>query len=148
MSPRAPAKKRHRYVQEAEALYTDPKLSELRPGTMVFEVFETEKLKGAESGLQMFVDQKPENPELLLWLGGVQYVRGDQAKAEKTLRHYLGKNPDCATVGYIWLSDVLDKQGRLEEARESFDRALELDPTLPSKIEQYRKKVKEALRTS
>ena len=58
-----------------------------------------------------------------------QFLAGDLDKALETTDKSIGYNPE-ASQGYLQRGRILIEMGRLEKAMESFDIALEKEPTL------------------
>jgi Flp pilus assembly protein TadD len=87
-----------------------------------------------EKGLAM----SPRNHALLMTAGDMHFDKGDLARAEEfylEAREHEPRNIDP----WIRLAEVATAQGRDEDARAAWKRALELDPTDPQIPEQARR---------
>ena len=83
---------------------------------------------GAVAALTRAVVITPDQPAFYAALGWALVGKGLDTEAEATFRTGLDLEPDSVALRFR-LADVLQRQGRLDDARNAFERVLELDPT-------------------
>jgi len=84
---------------------------------------------GMVNGLERFEDNYPESPERVLLQALGQYSIGEAAEAEKLYRSVPQFAESWNNLGVIQA-----RSGRTDDSRQSFARALEIDPNLPEAI--------------
>ncbi len=81
----------------------------------------------AEPYLKNYLEKHPEVPEALTGLGRILFEKGDYQNALLLLEKAKEKSPDSEDILYIYgLS--LARTGRIDEAREIFEKILEINP--------------------
>lgn len=85
-------------------------------------------LEAAEKWYQRVIETAPHDAGGHIYLGVVHAKRGDLANAELAFRHGTQCVDGCIDEAYYNLGTVLRGLGRLNEARECYEKALELDP--------------------
>ncbi len=93
-----------------------------------FYFFRGDKEK-AEKEFQKALENARSKPEILLEIGRLFLVREKGEQGEKFIRQLANKFPSSTT--YYLLGQCLYLQGKLEEAEEILQKALELDPSNP-----------------
>ena len=76
---------------------------------------------------QRAVDEDPDEASSLIFLGSMQARLGNLRLAESTHRRAIKCSKGCVDEAFHNLGLVLRGQGRMDEARECFDRAIALD---------------------
>ena len=89
----------------------------------------------AENAYQQAIDSKPEEATSYVFLGAVQAIQGKLADAEKTHRLATQCPEGFIDEAYHNLGLVLRGQGRLAEAKECFEKAIEIDHDYGAAIE-------------
>jgi len=87
------------------------------------------RLAEAAGHLQKALQGSPDNPDILVNLGGVYLEQDKTDQAVSCFTRVLQKHPDMA-LAHANLGIALKKQGRLAEAADAFQRTLSLDPGL------------------
>lgn len=103
-----------------------------------------EHLEKARDFLQRAVAREPRNGAYRDSLGWADFRLGNLPAAEKNLREAQRRDPDDPTIEEH-LGDLAERQGRVEQALQHWERALTLKPDEPEKI---REKVKRARQKS
>lgn len=85
-------------------------------------------LPAAETAYQSAIDEDPEEAASYIFLGAVQARQGKLIEAERTHRSATKCPEGFVDEAYHNLGLVLRGQGRLKEARECFEKAIEIDP--------------------
>ncbi len=113
-----------------KALAIDPKATQ--PDiTLALAYLRDKNLSEAEKAIARLERKRPDDPLPLNLKAMWHQARGDEAKAESTLKRALKLSPaDLVTVGN--LVRLLIKQDRLDEARQILERALEINPAIPA----------------
>ena len=70
----------------------------------------------------------PDNPSYLDTAGWIYYRMGDYKKAGELIGKSLEVNPNSSEV-LEHMGDILDKQGKRQEAKNYWRRSLEIDPS-------------------
>ncbi len=83
--------------------------------------------KEGEAELRKAVELAPDDGDALYQLGAVRASQGDLKQAVELTRRALKINPLDANW-YRWLASYLMPLGRLDEARQAIDKAIELEP--------------------
>lgn len=91
------------------------------------------KMRRHEDALRAFekaIELKPDYADAITNRGNVMWDLGEYAKAEELYREALeaDRTSDLVYVTHMSLGHALRDQGRLDEARESYNTALELNP--------------------
>ena len=92
-------------------------------------------LAEAEKAYQKAIDTDPVEAASYIFLGGVQARQGKLTEAEHTHRLATQCSEGCIDEAYHNLGLVLRGQGRLQEARACFEKAIELDSEYLNAIE-------------
>lgn len=93
-----------------------------------FYLFRGEKRK-AEEEFQKALEKGKSSPSVLLEIGKLFISTGDLARGEKFLRQAAEKH--TSVTNYYLLGQCLYREGKLKEAEETLQKALELDPSNP-----------------
>jgi Flp pilus assembly protein TadD len=108
-------------LREAQALEPNNPLVENNLGYLLLE--RDQHLEEAASLIEASVKATPDNGNVVDSLGWAQFKLGRIAEAETTLRRAVELSPFSPEVRKH-LGEVLEKQGKLNEAAEQWDRAL------------------------
>jgi tetratricopeptide (TPR) repeat protein len=81
----------------------------------------------AEELYRQILEEHPEHPDALHLLGVLAYQIGDYEVAEELIRHAIDVDHDIADY-HNNLGEVLRVTGRLDDARQSYQQALQLNP--------------------
>ncbi len=107
-----------------------------------FMVERNERLPEAIELIKQAVDREPNNPTYLDSLGWANFKLGQYTEAEKNLLDADKLSPNSATIQQH-LGDLYQKQGRAEEARNAWRKALEVEKN-SSEIKKLKFKLGEA----
>lgn len=83
----------------------------------------------ALSAAEQAARQLPNDQEAAVLVSRSLRAQGDLPRAERELNARIEKTPDAAPL-HLELGELLLQRGRAPEARQSFERALQLDPSL------------------
>jgi len=81
----------------------------------------------AEAIYRQILEESPDHPDALHLLGVLAYQINDHEVAEDLIRHAISLNDEVADY-YNNLGEVLRATGKLTEAEQNYQRALEIDP--------------------
>ncbi|MDR7521020.1 MAG: lytic transglycosylase domain-containing protein [Armatimonadota bacterium] len=81
------------------------------------------RLGDAEALFTLAASQRPTDPYAWLWLGVVQFHRGDVLRAHRSVARAADLAPHEATI-LLWQGHLLARSGRAEEAASAFRQAL------------------------
>jgi tetratricopeptide (TPR) repeat protein len=84
--------------------------------------------EGAVKWYRLITDLEPDDAEGYVFLGCALAVQGKLIEAEQAHRFATTRNEGCIDEAHHNLGLVLRGQGRLDEAVECFEKALQLDP--------------------
>ena len=92
------------------------------------------RLKEARSALRSALGADPSLSEARLRLGRVAWRLGDTAEARSQLETVLAGTPEAATafLAHLFLGRLDEDAGRLDEAAQAYEKALEMDPRCQS----------------
>ena len=85
------------------------------------------RVEGAAQLYARILEQVPDHPDALNFLGVAKFQLGDSEAAEKLIRRAIELAPDCAGA-HNNLGNVLARFRRTEEATREYQRVIELEP--------------------
>jgi tetratricopeptide (TPR) repeat protein len=108
------------------ALVLDPASMEALTGLVLLDIAE-KNIGRARERVDARLAVQPDRSDLLVLAARVYATAGDNAKAERTLRHVIEVNP-TGNVGYAMLGQLYLRQGKLDDAKAEFERRVKANP--------------------
>jgi adenylate cyclase len=114
-----------------KALAIEPDLPEALSARSVIETNFDYNWKGAAETVRKALALAPEDPALLMQAGNLAAVRGNLTQAQEFLRRAVAVDPVNA-LARAFLASSLAALGHYAEAREEYERVIELNPSAPN----------------
>ena len=112
--------------EDERALVLDPASMEALTGLVLLDIAE-KNVGRARERVDARLAAQPDRSDLLVLAARVYATAGDNAKAERTLRHVIEVNP-TGNVGYAMLGQLYLEQRKLDDAKGEFERRVKVNP--------------------
>lgn len=112
-------------IREAERLAPDQPSTRIARGWLLMT--RDSDWRGAQTAFERAVEASPDDGDALYQLGVSRASQGDLPQAVELTRRALALDP-LQALWYPWLASYLMPMGKLDEARQAIDKAIELQP--------------------